>query len=306
MALRETPLQVEQRQNLLNLPEVDREKTRVVEEIKVLEAGMTKLENLCDLLKEELTRLLTSLGGAVLSEGERLEQFPELRLSSDFPAEIWEEKYIGLHKEGIEKQAQRVQSAGENGIEEESLDLDRENLLLQEKILELETKRRAFQMVEATRNAIVERVMPRTSEVASLLLSSLTAGRYKKMKWEGKENVLSVFDERARDYQQKKVFSGGAKDQISLSLRLGFALATLPTGNNVRPRWLFLDEPLSSFDKERTQALIKLLTQGEIHRRFDQIFLVSHSEAFDPALFEYRIRMEKGAVKWSNLPLSAG
>lgn len=94
---------------------------------------------------------------------------------------------------------------------------------------------------------------------------------------------------------------GSAKDQISLALRLGFALATLPTGKTSRPNWLFLDEPLSSFDKERTLNLVHLLTKGILRKKFDQIFLISHSEAFDANLFDFHLKMENGAIAHSTL-----
>lgn len=101
---------------------------------------------------------------------------------------------------------------------------------------------------------------------------------------------------------RKKVFSGGARDQISLALRLAFALATLPGEHNIRPGFLFLDEPLSSFDQSRTQALVELLTRGLIRQSFQQIFLVSHSQSFDAALFDFRLKMESGRVIESTLP----
>jgi ABC-type molybdenum transport system ATPase subunit/photorepair protein PhrA len=73
----------------------------------------------------------------------------------------------------------------------------------------------------------------------------------------------------------------------------------------VRPGWLFLDEPLSSFDRRRTLALVDLLTRGLISKEFAQIFLVSHSESFDSARFDYRIRMQDGAIAESSLPKAA-
>ena len=130
----------------------------------------------------------------------------------------------------------------------------------------------------------------------------LTEDRYQDAEWDEQHNVISVYDSRARSFQRKRVFSGGARDQISLALRLAFALATLPGEYNVRPGWLFLDEPLSSFDPVRTQALVDLLTRGLIRRQFAQIFLISHSQSFDPAEFDYRIRLDAGQIAESNLP----
>jgi DNA repair exonuclease SbcCD ATPase subunit len=128
------------------------------------------------------------------------------------------------------------------------------------------------------------------------MLPLLTDGRYHDAEWNEEANTLTVFDSEARRQVSKRVFSGGARDQISLSLRLAFALATLPGEYSTRPGWLFLDEPLSSFDRERTQHLVDLLTRGLVREQFAQILLVSHSESFDPARFDHRLRMEGGRI----------
>jgi DNA repair exonuclease SbcCD ATPase subunit len=99
----------------------------------------------------------------------------------------------------------------------------------------------------------------------------------------------------------KEIFSGGAKDQFSLALRLAFALATLPQERGTAPGFIFLDEPLSAFDLPRTEALIALLTEGYIARSFAQIFLVSHSRAFDPGRFTHYLRLHEGAVAETTL-----
>ncbi|MCS7287303.1 MAG: hypothetical protein RMK30_07455, partial [Anaerolineae bacterium] len=90
-------------------------------------------------------------------------------------------------------------------------------------------------------------------------------------------------------------------DQFSLILRLAFALAALPEERGVAPSFIFLDEPLGSFDNDRIEAFLYLLTEGEIARNFDQIFLISHVPV-DPNLFDYYIVMEDGRILESNLP----
>lgn len=81
-------------------------------------------------------------------------------------------------------------------------------------------------------------------------------------------------------------------------------MATLPGEHSVRPAWLFLDEPLSSFDRQRTLDLVKMLTnpKGLIRGQFDQIFLISHSEAVEARLFDYRLRRDGGRIIENSLP----
>jgi DNA repair exonuclease SbcCD ATPase subunit len=97
--------------------------------------------------------------------------------------------------------------------------------------------------------------------------------------------------------------SGGAADQLSLALRLAFAIATLPRELNSAPGFVLLDEPLSSFDRGRAQALVDVVTGELLGQHFEQIILVSHSSAFDPAMFPYHVYMDNGGVVESNLPL---
>jgi DNA repair exonuclease SbcCD ATPase subunit len=66
-----------------------------------------------------------------------------------------------------------------------------------------------------------------------------------------------------------------------------------------------LDEPLSSFDRGRTQALADVITSESVSLHFEQVFLISHSSAFDPAMFPYHLYMDNGLVVESNLPVVA-
>jgi exonuclease SbcC len=134
-----------------------------------------------------------------------------------------------------------------------------------------------------------------------VLLPLLTAGRYRHADLTP-DYQLRVWDERKRDYVEKSLFSGGTQDQFSLGLRLGFALAALPRELGTSPGFLFLDEPLSSFDRERSAALVELITRGQIALYFPQVFLISHSQTFPPELFSHHITMEDGRVAYHTLP----
>jgi uncharacterized protein YhaN len=165
-------------------------------------------------------------------------------------------------------------------------------------------RRCAVEMVTATRRRMIDKVLPDTIHNTCILLPELTAGRYRYASLTP-DYRLQVWDERKRDYVEKSLFSGGTQDQFSLALRLGFALAALPRELGTSPGFLFLDEPLSSFDRDRTAALVSLLTHGQIATFFQQVFLISHSQSFDPGLFTHHIVMEEGRVAESTLPASS-
>ncbi len=65
----------------------------------------------------------------------------------------------------------------------------------------------------------------------------------------------------------KCYFQGVPNDQIALSFRLAFAMATAGAANS-KDSFIFLDEPLGFFDDERRNALINFLTHGSIGKIF--------------------------------------
>ena len=146
-------------------------------------------------------------------------------------------------------------------------------------------------------------ILPNTQREMGRLLPDLTAGRYRFPRLDDRFH-LEVYDERKKGWVRRSLFSGGTQDQFSLALRLGFANAALPRELGTAPGFLFLDEPLSSFDRERARALVDLLRDpvGIVGSHFRQVFLVSHSQAFDPRLFTYQIQMDGGRVAWTTLP----
>ncbi|MDE2993930.1 MAG: AAA family ATPase [Chloroflexota bacterium] len=167
--------------------------------------------------------------------------------------------------------------------------------------LELQSRRYVVQVLTQARRKMIAKVLPSTEQNMCLLLPELTAGRYRHARLD-QDYRFQVWDERKRGDIEKKLLSGGTQDQFSLALRLGFAIAALPQEVGTRPGFLFLDEPLSSFDRDRTQALVNLLTRGTITSHFPQVFLISHSTLFDPHMFTYHVVMEAGGVASSTLP----
>jgi DNA repair exonuclease SbcCD ATPase subunit len=163
----------------------------------------------------------------------------------------------------------------------------------------LAVRRKASDIVDQAGRNVVQRVLPSTLDHMRRLLPALTQDRYFDAQLSD-DYRIEVFDDRAKAWKQKNIFSGGTRDQFSLALRLAFALATLPEERGTAPSFVFLDEPLGAFDAERARALIDLLVEGEIADSFDQIFLISHVRV-DPELFDYRITLDQGRVAETNL-----
>jgi len=178
-----------------------------------------------------------------------------------------------------------------------------------------QVKKRSGLLIKAVHDRLLHKIVPRTEYYMQHILPLLTSGRYHDVRVSTYEEEgtlsggplqLRVWDSGAGEYVSKSALSGGAADQLSLALRLAFALATLPKDVEVSPGFLFLDEPLSSFDRGRTKALMDVVTGDILSQHFEQVLLISHSSAFDPALFPYHIYMDNGTIVESNLPVVEG
>ena len=203
-----------------------------------------------------------------------------------------------LHQRVGELQGARDRFARELGLGNEIVNLDEAQLELQtEQRAQLQRKYGA-EIVARARRRIVQKILPATMEYMRRILPQLTRDRYHDADLDPESYKIKVWDERAGQsgaWKEKNIFSGGTKDQFSLALRLAFALATLPQERGASPGFIFLDEPLGSFDDERANALLFLLTEGEIGRAFDQILLISHVPVQE-SKFTHRLRLENGRV----------
>jgi len=259
---------------------------------------------------QEDAKALSAIGARLTAElgfpidAERLAQdanvaLPEVANTSESRGEI--EAQLGAI---AERRGALERGAADARItlgEEEPLPLEEAESRLATLDEEHAARRRGQEIVSLTRQRMINKVLPDTINNMCVLLPTLTSDRYRYAQLTP-DYKLQVWDERAKAYVEKSLFSGGTQDQFSLALRLGFALAALPRELGTSPGFLFLDEPLSSFDRDRTEALVTLLTQGQIATFFRQVLLISHSQSFDPALFTHHIVMEHGRVVESTLP----
>jgi len=153
----------------------------------------------------------------------------------------------------------------------------------------------AEEIVSKSKKQIMNNILPKTEANMARFLPILTNGRYKDVRIDANSYKIEAYDGRAQAYKSKSIFSGGTKDQFSLALRLSFAMATLPQERGTAPDFLYLDEPVGSFDSSRQEALTELLTRGEIAENFGQIFIVSHVDGLQEE-FDHRIKMEDGRI----------
>ena len=265
----------------------------------------------------EYDRLAAALGALLAERGYTLDgPISQIELERIWPAAMdaanrsieiaqaeWEDARVQARVEN--RQAAELATAHDLVDRELDVDVCQNAAMAAER--DLRRHEAAVEMAQEVRARIVRRVMPETAAYMRALLPQLTAGRYRDVQLHGEDGDgadlrIRVWDSSAGRYVAKNLFSGGMRDQTSLALRLSFALATLPKELGATPGFIFLDEPLSSFDDERTQALVDVLTNGEIAQRFAQVVLISHSRSFDRSQFMYRLRLASGRITESNLP----
>jgi len=166
--------------------------------------------------------------------------------------------------------------------------------------LERERKKMDYagKLLDETQKKIIDAIFPRTSAYLQKILPKLTSDNYKMVKLDPEKFIIKIYRKETNEYYEKDILSGGTQDQFSLALRLAFALASLPEKGNA-PGFIFLDEPLGSFDEDRASALLELLTTGELADHFDQIFIITHvllNEDYNN-YFERLIYIEEGKIK---------
>jgi hypothetical protein len=160
-------------------------------------------------------------------------------------------------REAYHAQQVSVERAREAQVEETELDGDA--LLAELESVEREIRQRelAGRLAAETRARVIRRALPETEAYMRAILPALTLGRYRDVSLlredaqtahGGVDLTIRMWDDMAGRYVRKNLFSGGARDQASLALRLAFALATLPRGGGGVTGFLLLPPPTGALD----------------------------------------------------------
>ncbi|GER87802.1 hypothetical protein KDW_19640 [Dictyobacter vulcani] len=223
------------------------------------------------------------------------------------------EDEVSLRDQELQDLLQQEQSLAQKlAVADETLDLELARSQMEQEERAYLVKKQGHQLLTEVEQRLLRKVQPRTQHYMQQILPLLTGGRYQDVhvttepddaSVSGGSFQIEVWDSAAGEYVPTSVLSGGAADLLSLSLRLAFAIATLPADLNIAPGFVLLDEPLSSFDRGRAQALVDVVTGDILSQHFEQIILLSHSNAFDPAMFPYHLYMDNGLMVESNLPI---
>ena len=191
-----------------------------------------------------------------------------------------------------------------NGFLDKFGDAERTKKLLLEQLSETENLERTMRdnilffpevikMYDLTKENIIKKIKPQIERYFATYLPKLTNNRYKKVLLQ-EDFSIQIFSDEKNDYVPIKNLSGGTEDQILLMFRLAFSKALFPgihdTDDGISfHQFLFLDEPISSFDQKRQNAFIELLRMME--KLYQQIFVISHITELENKM-DYFIKAE--------------
>ena len=222
-----------------------------------------------------------------------------------------EEQVTALEEEIHELEGKEMEASARLKTGSEKIDLEQARLRMEQQERNYQTKKRGGLLIDATVKQLMLKMTPRIEYYMQQLLPVLTRGRYHDvtLTTEPEEGVasggsfqLNVWEQAAAEYIPQSALSGGTADQISLTLRLAFAIAALPRELNAAPGFILLDEPLSLASHDRMQALVGLITSHLLSDHFEQAFFISHNSALDAAMFTHHFYIDNGHVVESNLP----
>lgn len=259
------------------IPKIRAELTQSTEDHRIVKTDLTGME--------EERRQILSDSGADPKDEKRLKREDELLKA----------RSSSLGKE-LELKDQQIAESTE--IMEDNEVLRDEHPLLESRNaserFEIDAMTRSMKLLDLTRDGIMSGVKKSVEAHMAQFLPTLTENRYNLARIDDEEYQIEAYDREARMWRRKGVFSGGTQDQFSLALRLAFALSTIPETRGARPGFIFLDEPLSSFDSQRREGFMNLL-KNELSRSFPQIIVISHIEQLQEE-FPNLVQLDSGRV----------
>lgn len=145
----------------------------------------------------------------------------------------------------------------------------------------------AVDLMKQTTAAVSLRFAPSISRIMSRVMPHVTKGRYKNVQVTP-DLMVKAYSQEKNDFVDLAELSGGTVDQLFLSLRLAFAQAVLTAklGKGCK-QFLFFDEPIISFDEERSQSFLNLL--ADYNKNFAQVFVIS-PRSFQTDIFDVIIQ----------------
>jgi exonuclease SbcC len=252
-----------------------------LERLRELEKQITQVETRL----ERETRLKSVRAEALEEERQIQDQIEnlssskaELGFSEDayrVAGERYESARAGLEAAGLELERARGETEAARQATDAARNDEREYKRVSQQIAERQVEHRLHNDLDSAlgelRDELNDRVRPELSEIASVLLTELTDGRYNQIEINRDYQVV-VLD----DGEEKPVISGGEEDLANLVLRLAISQMIADRAGQTLSLLIF-DEVFGGLDEQRRESVIRLLQR--LQDRFEQVILITHIES---------------------------
>jgi exonuclease SbcC len=252
-----------------------------LERLRELEKQITRVETRL----ERETRLKSVRAEALEEERQIQDQIgnlgssqAELGFSEDayrVAGERYESARATLEAAGLELERARGETEAARQATEAARNDEREYKRISQQIAERQAEHRLHNDLDSglgeLRDELNDRVRPELSEIASVLLTELTDGRYNQIEINRDYQVV-VLD----DGEEKPVISGGEEDLANLVLRLAISQMIADRAGQTLSLLIF-DEVFGGLDEQRRESVIRLLQR--LQDRFEQVILITHIES---------------------------
>jgi DNA repair exonuclease SbcCD ATPase subunit len=147
------------------------------------------------------------------------------------------------------------------------------NRQIQELDHNIEVNKLTIKFMQETLGSVSSRFAPSVSRVMSKVLPKVTKDRYQHVQV-SEDLTLKAFSMEKNDFVDIAELSGGTVDQLYLALRLALsqAVMTAKMGSDCT-QFLFFDEPIISFDEDRSTSFLNLLS--DYNKNFVQVFIIA-------------------------------
>jgi DNA repair exonuclease SbcCD ATPase subunit len=154
-----------------------------------------------------------------------------------------------------------------------------------------------LKLYQGTADNIKNRLGPEIGRFIGKTISRITRNRYGNAAV-NEDLEIRIFSREKNGLITLDEVSGGTRDQVLLCLRLALSQALVRARMGIdRGQFLFLDEPVSSFDEVRSLSFLNLVR--EFSPNFQQVFVTLHIVGTAPKSYESIIRttIEKDVLK---------
>lgn len=185
---------------------------------------------------------------------------------------------LGLEERALQDELER-HGPGRRRLEEIGQELEQIQSSLVDLQHRIEVREALVSLLRSLKDRVLGRLRPGLEEFMAQVLPGMTAGRYADVQVSEDLSIRAHSTEKG-DTVDLDQLSGGTVEQVLVALRLALSKALIQARLGPdQGQYLFLDEPVASFDRGRSEGFLELLKR--IEDDFQQVFVITHVEGLE-------------------------